>query len=164
MFGFARSGEEIDMHLAFAMYHLSAIGKAAFNFDLKVALSPCSRTRIGRTVTVIFRTVMIIPTVMGYSPLRAPLTPPPPIACLPARATRARAPVTVHCSVPICPTPLRDGGVCKETRAAVAAVGVNSARRTATGACNATRCAAVRCVATCRAVLQSLRGRGLPYR
>ena len=155
MFGFARSGEEIDMHLAFAMYHLSAIGKAAFNFDLKVALWPCSPLN---------RTLMIIPTVMGYSPLRAPLTPPPPIACLPARATRARAPVTVHCSVPICPTPLRDGGVCKETRAAVAAVGVNSARRTATGACNATRCAAVRCVATCRAVLQSLRGRGLPYR
>ena len=45
----ARSGEEIDMHLAFAMYHLSAIGKAAFNFDLKVALWPCSPYPIGRT-------------------------------------------------------------------------------------------------------------------
>ena len=78
MFGFARSGEEIDMHLAFAMYHLSAIGKAAFNFDLKVALWPCSPLN---------RTLMIIPTVMGYSSLRAPLMPPPPIARLPARAT-----------------------------------------------------------------------------
>jgi hypothetical protein len=74
----ARSGEEIDMHLAFAMYHLSAIGKAAFNFDLKVALWPCSPLN---------RTLMIIPTVMGYSSLRAPLMPPPPIARLPARAT-----------------------------------------------------------------------------